>query len=99
MQRKGEGCRECEDQFRREVLIDRLVADSLSTRSSHAVRANKGLYVKHSDQTAKTKCYLDRTPGFKIAILHETYLGSIIIPLGIQFEIFKNLRTILILIL
>jgi len=42
VQRKGEGCRECEDQFRREVLIDRLVTDSLSTRSAHAVRANKG---------------------------------------------------------
>ena len=33
VQRKGSGCKECEDQFRREVLIDRLVADSLHSKA------------------------------------------------------------------
>jgi len=31
-----ESCRDCQDQFRREVLIDRLVSDSLNTRAHHA---------------------------------------------------------------
>ena len=52
---KGEGCRECEDQFRREVLIDRLVTDSLSTRSAHAVRANKGSYICKKVKTKALK--------------------------------------------
>jgi hypothetical protein len=33
VQRKGSGCKDCEDQFRREVLIDRLVADSLHSKA------------------------------------------------------------------
>jgi hypothetical protein len=49
----GGGCKECEDQFRREVLIDRLVADSKavlaavgsssSVRSSCAAPSSSGL--------------------------------------------------------
>jgi len=49
----GSGCKECEDQFRREVLIDRLVADSKavlaavgsssSVRSSCAAPSSSGL--------------------------------------------------------
>jgi hypothetical protein len=53
VQRKGSGCKECEDQFRREVLIDRLVADSLhskavlaagSTARSARTNSNSGHY-------------------------------------------------------
>lgn len=40
VQRKGDGCRECEDRFRREVLIDRLVSDSLNR--SLSVSSTKG---------------------------------------------------------
>ena len=36
VQRKGASCKECEDQFRREVLIDRLVSDSLNTKAARA---------------------------------------------------------------
>jgi len=39
VQRKGTSCKDCEDQFRREVLIDRLVADSLNTRAAIGERA------------------------------------------------------------
>ena len=42
VQRKGDGCRECEDRFRREVLIDRLVSDSLNTRAALSVSSAKG---------------------------------------------------------
>jgi len=37
-----ESCRECQDQFRREVLIDRLVSDCLNTRAAHSVKSSKG---------------------------------------------------------
>lgn len=33
VQRKGTGCKECESQFRRDVLIDRLVSDSLNSKA------------------------------------------------------------------
>ena len=38
VQRKGTSCKDCEDQFRREVLIDRLVSDSLNTKAALGVR-------------------------------------------------------------
>jgi hypothetical protein len=41
VQRKGTSCKDCEDQFRREVLIDRLVADSLNTRAAIGERGSK----------------------------------------------------------
>lgn len=41
VQRKGTSCKDCEDQFRREVLIDRLVADSLNTRAALGERRSK----------------------------------------------------------
>jgi len=34
VQRKGSNCKDCEDQFRREVLINRLVMDSLNTKAT-----------------------------------------------------------------
>jgi len=41
VQRKGTSCKDCEDQFRREVLIDRLVADSLNTRAALGERSSQ----------------------------------------------------------
>ena len=33
VQRKASSCKDCEEQFRREVLIDRLVSDSINTKA------------------------------------------------------------------
>lgn len=41
VQRKATSCKDCEDQFRREVLIDRLVADSLNTKAILGERCSK----------------------------------------------------------
>eukprot|EP00092_Neocalanus_flemingeri_P000595 GFUD01000632.1.p1 GENE.GFUD01000632.1~~GFUD01000632.1.p1 ORF type:complete len:1047 (+),score=168.00 GFUD01000632.1:1591-4731(+) len=41
VQRKGTSCKDCEDQFRREVLIDRLVSDSLNTKAALGERRSK----------------------------------------------------------
>jgi len=41
VQRKGASCKDCEDQFRREVLIDRLVSDSLNTKAALGARRSK----------------------------------------------------------
>jgi len=42
VQRKGAHCKDCEDQFRRDVLISRLVSDSLNTKASIGKRQSKG---------------------------------------------------------
>ena len=51
VQRKTSSCKDCEEQFRREVLIDRLVSDSINTK---AVLARKGSGVSSRSSTASS---------------------------------------------
>ena len=51
VQRKGSSCKDCEEQFRREVLIDRLVSDSMNTK---AVLAKKSIPSKCSSAASES---------------------------------------------
>ena len=59
VQRKASSCKDCEEQFRREVLIDRLVSDSINTK---AVWARKGS-TKSSTATPASSAGSGLVPG------------------------------------
>ena len=69
VQRKGTSCKECEDQFRREVLIDRLVSDSLNTK---AVRSSNKSSTSSSVITSRAVSELSDTT-------HSTLEHSVIV--------------------
>ena len=72
VQRKGASCRDCEDQFRREVLIDRLVSDSLNTKASimsgRSSRATSG-----SQQSERT----DVSDNSSCSLSHSLIVSSL----------------------
>ena len=60
VQRKGANCKDCEDQFRREVLIDRLVADSQNIKAGLQSRASTDVSQYYSEDSQSESEMSDR---------------------------------------
>ena len=74
VQRKGASCKDCEDQFRREVLIDRLVSDSLNTK---AVRSSSKISSSSASSSVSYRPTSELSDTTQASMEHSLIVSSL----------------------
>ena len=74
VQRKGASCKDCEDQFRREVLIDRLVADSLNTK---AVKSSSKISSSSASSSVSSRPTSELSDRTQTSVEHSLIVSSL----------------------